>query len=85
MTYDQAVTAFRAVKKGQTAAQVVAALGEPAERDRDTWRWDFTRLPKYPGIHPGTQTFVGGEVKFDAHSRVESTHLAWIDATGPAR
>ena len=83
MNYDQAVAAFRAVKKGQTAAQVTAALGEPAQRDGDSWRWDFTRLPKFPGIHVGAQTFVGGVVQF-RHGRVEKSELAWIDATGPA-
>jgi hypothetical protein len=83
MTYDQAVDAFRTIKKGTPRAQVIALLGEPSRHQDRFWVWDFTTLKDYPGIEPGRQTFTGGVITFDDRDRVERAELAWIDATGP--
>jgi hypothetical protein len=83
MTYEQAVEAFRNVKKGQSRADVVARMGEPAARRGSEWSWDFTKLKGFPGMAPGRQTFTGGVVVFDEKMHVQRSELAWIDVTGP--
>lgn len=84
MNYDQAVAAFRTIKKGTQRAQVIATLGEPTRREKRQSVWDFSKLKGFPGIGVGRQTFTAGVITFDAAERVERAEFAWVDATGPA-
>jgi hypothetical protein len=85
-TYGGFIAAARALETGATRADIIAALGVPAEAGETFLRYSLVDLPGFPGIPGpvGTQVFPGVRIELQAGHMARPIEWAWIDTTGSA-
>jgi hypothetical protein len=83
-SYADVPGAVEAIHEGSKAADVLALLGEPAEKDGSSWSWTFREWAGFPGLPPpaGTTVIAGALIEVE-DGVVRRVRWAFVDATGP--
>lgn len=81
MNYSEAVARMRMIKDGMTKPQLINLMGEPFEKARDSWFYDFSKLQGFPRrpVSPGLRIFFGVRV-FLVNDAVSRVKMSWVDA-----
>lgn len=85
-SYDEFLTRARALHPGMTRAEIVIALGMPAEEGDKFMRYSLVNLAGFPGFPGpvGTQVFPGMSINLQSGRMSGPVGWASIDSTGIA-
>lgn len=84
--YEEFLTRARALHPGMTRAEIIGALGMPAEEGDNFMRYSLVNLAGFPGIPGpvGTQVFPSMRIDLQSGRMVGPIGWASVDSTGMA-
>ncbi len=85
-TYQDFLTKAWALKPGETRAEIVAALGPPAQENAISLSYSLTGLPGFPGMPGpiGTQVFPAATINLHDGRMAGAITWDWMDTIGNA-